>query len=186
MVGIDEVGRGSWAGPLLVVAARATSELPAGLTDSKLLTKVQREEVFDLLSNCCEFGEGWVTAVEIDKRGLAGGLKLGVSRALKALMTSFDEEIIFDGAINYISKEFLKARCIVGADATVPVVSAASIYAKVIRDGFMKELGLKYPAYGFENHVGYGTKTHQTALRNHGVLKDIHRTSYNPIKVLGT
>ena len=85
MVGVDEVGRGCWAGPLLVVAARAHSGLPDSLTDSKLLSKKQRELILNLLSNCCNFGEGWVKVDEIDTLGLANALKLGVSRALESL-----------------------------------------------------------------------------------------------------
>lgn len=184
VVGVDEVGRGCWAGPLLVVAARAYDKLPSGLQDSKLLTRSQREEMLNKLSICCNFGEGWVKASEIDKHGLAKALKLGVARALKDLGVQAHEKIIIDGSANYIPKKFSNSECLVEADNLVPEVSAASIYAKVTRDRFMMQLGKKYPAYKFENHVGYGTKAHMLALKSYGALKYIHRYSYMPIAEL--
>ena len=184
IVGIDEVGRGCWAGPLLVVAARASGKLPPDLKDSKLLSKRRREELLDLLSIYCSFGEGWVKAVEIDRYGLAKALKLGVKRALAGLGTETDEEIIMDGKINYLPKKYTNGRAVVGADNLVPIVSAASIYAKVTRDRFMAELGIRHPLYKFEQHVGYGTKAHMLALKNHGAIKYVHRRSYAPIAEL--
>jgi ribonuclease HII len=184
MVGIDEVGRGCWAGPMLVVAARNIGELPKGLTDSKLLSKKKREEILSLLSDCCDFGEGWVTAVEIDTKGLAAGLKLGVARALKVINAKTDEEIIMDGSVNYVGSGFINTKCIIDADLNIPLVSAASIYAKVTRDKFMANLSQQHPNYGFEKHVGYGTKLHKLALEELGILNGIHRTSFKPIKTL--
>jgi ribonuclease HII len=184
MVGIDEVGRGCWAGPLLVVAARQIDDLPDGLTDSKLLNKLQRETIFKLLKSKVQFGEGWASVAEIDKKGLADALRLGVSRALNALGVSRDEEIVFDGSVNYVGKKFTNTKCIVAADLTIPIVSAASIYAKVTRDNFMAELGLKHPAYAFEKHVGYGTKVHKSALQQSGIIEGIHRVSFKPVAEL--
>lgn len=181
MVGVDEVGRGCWAGPLLVVAARLVGEFPDGLTDSKLLSRAQREAIFQLLTTNFQFGEGWVTPAEIDQLGLANTLRLGVARALKSLKVLLDEEIIMDGKVNYCGARFINAKCVVDADIHVPIVSAASIYAKVTRDKFMRELALKHPDYGFQNHVGYGTKAHQLALQNFGIIKDVHRASFKPI-----
>lgn len=181
MVGVDEVGRGCWAGPLLVVAARATDDLPKGLKDSKLLSRKQREEILDLLSICCEFGEGWVRAAEIDEHGLAAALRLGVSRALRKLGAEVNEEIIMDGKINYLPKKFIKGKVLVSADNLVPIVSAASVYAKVARDKYMSELAKKHPQYYFEKHVGYGTKAHIDALNLYGAIKSVHRFSYAPI-----
>lgn len=186
MVGIDEVGRGCLAGPLLVVAARAGTELPDGLRDSKLMSRKQRLEMLERLSNCCEFAEGWVKAVEIDKYGLARALKLGVKRALSGLNASISDEIIMDGKVSYIPKKFHQARCIIDADNLVPIVSAASIYAKVTRDNFMIALARKYPAYKFEKHVGYGTAEHLRALNSYGVIRFVHRSSYLPITRLIT
>lgn len=181
IVGVDEVGRGCWAGPLLVVAARPTAVLPPGLKDSKLLSKAQREQILNLLSICCEFGEGWVSPAEIDKVGLAQALKLGVKRALNKLRAEISDEIIMDGKINYLPKKYTNGRALVGADNLVPVVSAASIHAKVTRDKFMTKLARSYPGYNFDRHVGYGTKSHISALEVYGAIKTIHRFSYAPI-----
>lgn len=184
LIGVDEVGRGSLAGPLLVVAARTTAELPAGLKDSKLLSKRQREEILNKLSICCDFGEGWVSAAQIDRIGLAESLRLGVSRALKNINAQADEEIILDGNVNYLAKEFTNGSVMVGADNLVPIVSAASIYAKVTRDLYMAGLAQKYPLYHFESHVGYGTKAHIEALAAYGAIESVHRVSYAPVAKL--
>lgn len=186
MIGVDEVGRGCWAGPLLVVAARAINDLPAGLKDSKVMTKLQREKILDLLSNSCEFGEGWVTAAEIDELGLGDAMRLGVAKALNGLKAGADEEIILDGKANYIPAEFKNGKCIIDADALIPLVSAAGIYAKVRRDTYMSKLKKLHPAYGFENHVGYGTAAHRAAIEAHGIIKDLHRLSLKPIQLLST
>ncbi|HSX18017.1 MAG TPA: ribonuclease HII [Candidatus Saccharimonadales bacterium] len=181
MVGVDEVGRGCLAGPLLVVAARAKTELPSGLRDSKLLSRKQRLEVLERLSNCCDFAEGWVKAVEIDNYGLSKALRLGVKRALNGLRTDTAEEIIMDGKVSYIPKKFIKARTLIDADNLIPVVSAASVYAKVTRDNYMFELAKKHPNYKFQNHVGYGTAEHLKALSSFGVIKFVHRSSFMPV-----
>lgn len=181
MIGVDEVGRGCLAGPLLVVAARATGKLPAGLKDSKLLSKKQREKILDLLSICCEFGEGWVECSEIDKYGLSKALTLGGRRALEQLGAAADEEIILDGKFNYLPPMHKNTKAVVKADNTIQLVSAASIYAKVTRDRYMLELAKKHPGYHFENHVGYGTKAHMLALQERGALKYVHRYSFAPI-----
>lgn len=184
MIGIDEVGRGCWAGPLLVVAARQTGPLPENLHDSKQMTKRQRNAVYGLLSDVCYFGEGWVSVREIDKNGLAHALKLGVKRALNNLPADPNEEVILDGKVNYLPKRYINGRCQIGADNLVPIVSAASVYAKVTRDRFMVELAKKYPLYYFEKHVGYGTKKHLEALDEYGPLQKIHRYSFQPISML--
>jgi ribonuclease HII len=181
MVGVDEVGRGCLAGPLLVVAARANSELPPGLKDSKLLSRKQRTEILNKLSICCNFGEGWVKCSEIDRYGLSKALKLGARRALGDLGVGVDEEIVLDGKFNYLPRKYTHSSAVVGADNLVSVVSAASIYAKVTRDNFMFELARKHPGYFFEDHVGYGTKAHMLALAERGALKYIHRQSFSPV-----
>jgi len=184
MVGVDEVGRGCLAGPLLVVAARPISQLPAGLADSKLLSRAKREEFFELLIQTCEFGEGWVRPAEINQRGLTGAMRLGVKRALKQLKVDYREEIIMDGPINYFSGGYRRVNCLIDADELVPLVSAASIYAKVKRDRYMIALAQKHPRYGFDSHVGYSTKQHLKALKKFGYLKTVHRRFFAPVYAL--
>lgn len=184
MVGVDEVGRGCLAGPLLVVAARRKFELPPGLRDSKAMTRVQRQRILNMLSDCCDFGEGWVRPVEINQRGLAGAMRLGIKRALKQLHVSYKEEIIMDGPVNYFSSRYRNIKCLIDADAIIPLVSAASIYAKVKRDRYMADLARRHPKYGFDSHVGYGTPEHLAALNKFGYLKTVHRRFFAPIYAL--
>lgn len=183
MIGIDEVGRGCWAGPLLVVAARMVTGLPSGLADSKILTRKKRESLFHDISLACDIGEGWVNASEIDGLGLTRAMQLAVERALLSLRALPNEEIIMDGNINYCSTKFIDVKAIIRADAGYPVVSAASIYAKVLRDQYMSEQAKKYPAYSFEKHVGYGTAAHIAALKLHGIC-ELHRLSYKPVRAI--
>lgn len=185
MIGVDEVGRGCLAGPLLVVAARQKLSLPPGLADSKVLSKKNRQQLLDLLIGSCDFGEGWVSPQEIDKRGLSSAMRLGVKRALKNIGALVEERIIMDGPHNYSPKSFKNIMCVIDADATIALVSAASIYAKVKRDHFMLKLALKHPSYGFDKHVGYGTPQHLQALQDFGPLK-FHRRSCGPIYKLKT
>jgi ribonuclease HII len=180
MIGIDEVGRGAWAGPLLVVAARDIGLLPEGLNDSKVLSKAKREKIMPLIQQSCDLGEGWVTAKEVDTIGLTAAMELAVSRALQALSALPHEQIIMDGHINYCSSDYTNVTAVIDADASYPIVSAASIYAKVIRDNHMTELAQTIPGYGFEKHVGYGTKLHMEGLARLGVSQ-VHRLSYKPV-----
>ncbi len=179
------MGRGCLAGPLLVVAARENGPLPEGLRDSKIMTRKQRSEILDLLSICCSFGEGWVMPDEIDNHGLAQSMRLGVDRALISLGALSVDEVILDGNVNYLPEKFINFQCLVDGDALVPIVSAASVYAKATRDNFMIELAKKHTAYGFEKHVGYLTSQHRAAIKNYGPLKGVHRMSFQPLKAIG-
>jgi ribonuclease HII len=186
-VGIDEVGRGCWAGPLVAAAAvlpenyRMFESLPK-LRDSKKLSKSQRK-IADLWlrRNLSSFGIGWVWPKEIDELGLTESVRLAFSRALEGIAIEYDE-LILDGNINYF-KDNPKSKAIIKADDSVPCVSAASIIAKVARDTYMTGLGESYACYAFDKHVGYGTVAHITALKKYGV-SDIHRLSYKPVRAL--
>jgi ribonuclease HII len=180
-VGVDEVGRGCWAGPL--VACAVILDKPVnGLKDSKLLTKKQRIEYCGKIKKAALYlGVGWVEPKEIDELGLSEATSLAMQRAIEKLDIDYDE-IIVDGNINYL-KAYPKSRAVIKADNTVPCVSAASIVAKVERDSFMENIASEYPMYSFELHVGYGTKLHLDMLKLHGVSK-IHRLSYKPIKLI--
>lgn len=184
LIGVDEVGRGCWAGPLLVVAARANAKLPAGLKDSKLLSKRKRQQFYDELIGVCEFGEGWVSPKEIDEIGLGKALYLAGSRALADINAMDSEPIILDGAYNYLPAKFTSVKYFPKADNLQPVVSAASIYAKVLRDKHMADLAIQYPGYNFDAHVGYGTKSHIEAIKLMGAIKTVHRFSFAPLAEL--
>ena len=182
MIGIDEVGRGCWAGPLLVVAVRQRGQLPTEMDDSKKLSKRKREKLsLELQNYPCDIGEGWVTSAEIDSVGLSNAMRLGVSRALQAIDALPNESIIMDGAFNYCEDKYSSVRCIIKADALHPVVSAASIWAKVARDTYMSNQAKLYAGYGFEFHVGYGTSQHIDALKTLGTTP-LHRLSYKPVR----
>lgn len=181
-IGVDEVGRGCWAGPLLVVAARVRTGLPDGLKDSKLMTRQQRLKLLSTLNVCCEFGEGWVSALEIDELGLSEALRQGVKRALDSLKVVDDEAIIIDGKINYCPSKYRQVICQVSADRDVTLVSAAAIYAKETRDLYMRKLNKRYPGYGFDKHVGYGTELHKLMLKKLGAIPGVHRHSFKPVK----
>lgn len=180
LVGIDEVGRGAWAGPLVVVAAKQIKKLPVGLKDSKLLTKNRREALLPKIIDSCQLGLGWIEPTEIDTFGLSGAMKLCVDRALKNLGVNLEDAIVMDGNVNYCPPEFTNVTTVVRADSLFPVVSAASIFAKVTRDNYMKRISLDFPGYGFDKHVGYGTRLHLEMLKKHGRCSQ-HRVSFKPV-----
>lgn len=186
MIGVDEVGRGCLAGPLLVVAARQREVLPKGLKDSKQLNSTQRLALYKLLVKTCDFGEGWVKASEIDKQGLSAALRLGASRALRSLEPSVKTKMIIDGKVNYVPKKYSNCHALVRADQKIEIVMAASIYAKVSRDLYMQKLAKTHPDYGFAANVGYGTLAHFEALKKFGALKHVHRLSFAPLNTQTT
>lgn len=180
-VGIDEVGRGCWAGPL-VAGAVILGPTMRGLRDSKQLIKADRQRLaVRIRAKALAFGLGWVSPAEIDELGMTGATSLAMRRAVDQLTVEYDE-IIIDGIINYLPEE-PKARAVVKADSSVKAVGAASIIAKVARDDYMTKIAEDYPAYGFDSHVGYGTALHRERLRLHGV-SDLHRRSFKPIQAL--
>lgn len=180
-IGIDEVGRGCWAGPLVAGAVMLAYPID-GLADSKQLTRRERERLSNLIyDSALAIGLGWVTPAEIDSNGLTWAVQTAMSRAMAAIQLTYDE-VIIDGHINYLPHE-PTARAIIKADATVPAVSAASIVAKVARDNYMRQLPARYQTYGFDKHVGYGTALHRTQLQLHGV-SDLHRRSFKPVRRL--
>lgn len=186
ILGIDEVGRGPWAGPLVIGAVVLPDGLSiAELADSKKLSAKKRVELDALIrQQALGYGLGWVQAEELDSVGLSAALRLATIRAVEAVKVPY-HEIIIDGTINFL-KDTSKGQYVTTmakADALVPAVSAASIIAKVARDAFMSEQDTLYPEYGFSKHVGYGTAAHQKALELYGVTP-LHRRSFAPIKKL--
>ena len=189
ILGIDEVGRGPLAGPLVVGAVILPEEKPEwakDLRDSKKLSAKKREELSAvILAEAPAYGLGWVTAAEIDEIGISEALKLATSRAVKSvqrLHVAFSE-IVIDGKVNFLKGTSLEnyVSTMPKADDLIKEVSAASIIAKVARDQYMYELGEKCPEYGFEKHVGYGTVKHMAAIKEFGVTPE-HRKSFEPIK----
>lgn len=182
ILGIDEVGRGPWAGPLVVGAVVLGDAEIEGLTDSKKLTKKKRDALDILIrEKASGFGLGWVPAEEIDEIGLSAALRLATIRAVEQVKTPYNE-IIIDGTINFL-KETSKGKYVTTlpkADLLIQSVSAASIIAKVARDNYMALQDTIYPGYGFTSHVGYGTATHRTAIEKIGVTP-LHRLSFAPL-----
>ena len=182
ILGIDEAGRGPWAGPLVVGAAILGGKQIDGLTDSKKLSKKRREELYDIIKNeAVATATGWVSASELDKVGMSNALRLATRRAVEQINVSYSE-IIIDGIVNFLS-DTGKGRYVQTmkkADLLVPSVSAASILAKVERDRFMAEQDGLYPGYAFGSHAGYGTAKHREAIDKLGVTP-LHRLSFAPL-----
>lgn len=179
ILGVDEVGRGCLAGPLVAGAVILHAPI-SGLRDSKKLTKQQRTELDGIIrAKAMAFGLGWVSVEELDAVGLTQAVRLAMRRAVAAVMAPY-QQIIIDGNYNFL-RDHPKSSCLVKADDTVPAVSAASILAKVARDTYMAKAAAHYPHYSFERHVGYGTRAHIEALRTHGACA-LHRRSFAPIK----
>jgi len=185
-VGIDEVGRGPLAGPITLCALCVKNDFDfvnfAGIKDSKKLSPQKREEWFEKISKLCTDGQvsfalSSVDADEIDSMGLTHCIKKAIRNILSELKLDPQKtEVRLDGSL-YAPKEFIFQKTIIKGDEKEPVISAASIVAKVTRDKMMVKFAEKYPEYGFEKHKGYGTPMHQKAIRAYG-LTPIHRRSF--------
>ncbi len=182
IIGIDEVGRGCWAGPLVASAVGFSATIPEGLNDSKKLSAKKRALLAGQITDATKYlGLGWVWPMEINEIGLTESVRLAMQRAYDALSDhSSESEIIIDGNINYLAG-IAGTRAVIKADGSLAEASAASIIAKVARDSYMYEIAKRYPDYGFDSHVGYGTRQHIEALELYGVLP-IHRVNYKPIQ----
>ena len=187
MIGVDEAGRGSWAGPLLAVAVRLRTDWSErGLADSKQLSPLRRIRLAEALSASGEdIAYGWVDPQEIDRHGLSWAQVKAMQQAVEQLKPLAGEPIIVDGSINYLAEIYSRSRAVVKADGKYPAVMAASILAKVVRDKRMTELDRQYPQYGFAAHKGYGTAAHRASLLADGPCA-CHRHSYRPVRELST
>lgn len=182
IVGIDEVGRGPWAGPLVFGAVVLGGAEITGLTDSKKLSKKSREMLnAEILATSAATGLGWVSASELDVLGMREALKVACRRALESINVPY-QQIILDGTVNFLSDtgKGPYVTTMAKADLLVPSVSAASIIAKVARDKYMAEQDEVYPGYGFGTHAGYGTAAHRDAIERLGVTP-LHRLSFAPL-----
>ena len=204
ILGIDEVGRGPWAGPLVIGACVlnprydendrpiAAENWQEALKDSKKLSRSRRAELDPIIrERSLAYGLGWVLVDELNEIGLVEGLRLAAYRAVKDLVKTFPDvefdEIIIDGNTNFLEDtEYADmVTTVIKADDQIKEVSAASIIAKVAHDEYMFDLAEEYPEYGFENHVGYGTPQHAEMLEHYGVCPE-HRLFLRPVaKVAG-
>lgn len=181
VAGIDEAGRGPWAGPVVAAAVVLNPEaIPDGIADSKALTEDSREDVATQIMEHADFGVGIADVTRIDRDNILAATMWAMGEAVAQLPTLPDLALI-DG--NRAPQLACRARTIVKGDATCLSIAAASIVAKVTRDRIMRDLGKAFPAYGFAQHKGYGTPQHQQALASHGVSPH-HRRSFKPIRLL--
>lgn len=189
ILGIDEVGRGPWAGPLVVGAVILGGAEIDGLDDSKKLTKKRREALdVEIREKAAAWALGWVSAQELDDIGMSEALRLATRRAVEQIQAQCRQqnlafsEIIIDGKVNFLRGTALEkfVATIPKADGLIPSVSAASIIAKVARDQFMAEQDAVYPGYGFKSNAGYGVAKHRAAIERLGVTP-LHRLSFAPL-----
>jgi ribonuclease HII len=182
VAGIDEVGRGCWAGPVVAAAVILPPRLRLpGVTDSKLLSHARRVEFARLIKrHALAVGIGWVAAAELDDHGLTWAVRESGLRALAGMATRYDA-VLLDGNHNYL-RDHCHAQTIIKGDQLSLSIAAASIVAKVARDHYMIRLAYSVPGYGFERHKGYGTPDHRRALADLGPSR-YHRRSWAPLAV---
>lgn len=181
IAGIDEAGRGPLAGPVAIAAVVLDpARTIDGLDDSKKLGEAAREALFPRITECAlAWRIEFVERDEIDRLNILQATLTGMRRALTALDPMADA-VRIDG--NTLPRDLpCPAQAVVGGDASVPAIMAASILAKVARDARMRELHLRYPAYGFDRHKGYPSPEHLAALRAHGPCPE-HRRTYAPVR----
>ncbi|MDP3258480.1 ribonuclease HII [Bosea sp. (in: a-proteobacteria)] len=180
LAGVDEVGRGPLAGPVVAAAVILDPQaVPDGLDDSKNLTPARREELFALIAgSALAIGIASATAAEIDAINIRQATLLAMRRAVAALALQ-PACVLVDG--NDPPKLGCPCDCVIGGDAQIASIAAASIVAKVTRDAMMARLCARYPAYGFSLHAGYGTPRHRAAIQAHGPCPE-HRYSFAPVK----
>ena len=176
--GIDEVGRGSWAGPLVAAAVILPKNfrIPKVFGDSKQLKPKLREETSIYIQNCAiSYSISEIPVNVINKIGVGAATHMAFRAVIKNLKTKVDFALIDAFYIKHFSKK--KQLAIVKGDEKCASIAAASIIAKVYRDKLMQKMDITYPSYGFFSHKGYGTKLHQEAIKKLGFSK-IHRTNY--------
>jgi len=178
VVGVDEVGRGAWAGPLMVGAAVLPSDRRVnGVRDSKMLTEAERERLFDRVAGwCIAWAVGAATHVECDELGMAEAQRLAARRAIDALGTPIDAAIL-DGKWNFLAGTVEHVRREVKADARCLPAAAASILAKVTRDRIMRAEAEHYPHWAFDTNKGYPCPVHKATLAHLGPSA-IHRRTW--------
>ncbi len=180
VIGIDEVGRGSWAGPLTVGAALLPQDRRIYMIrDSKMLSEPERERMFDRLADWCQWSVGHASCEEIDRLGMSEALRLAAGRALSSLPTP--DCLLVDGNHNFTDEETVET--VVKGDQKSLSIATASILAKVTRDRIMRAKAETYPVYDFGRNKGYPSETHKSALRRHGP-SPIHRVSWSFMRTM--
>jgi ribonuclease HII len=189
VIGVDEAGRGPLAGPVVAAAVVLCKPRPAGLDDSKKLTRERRAALEASIKRRCRWAVGVVDVGEIEQLNIFGATMLAMTLAVQALCAQFEDlprEVLVDGNLTPAGRRpewCWNARAIVGGDAIEPCISAASIIAKEHRDRLMRDLASAHPHYGWERNAGYGTPEHLAALRRHGPT-DHHRRGFAPVAQL--
>lgn len=182
VAGVDEAGRGPWAGPVVAAAVILPTSLPEslekGIDDSKKLPARHREQLFEILRGCAEIGVGAASVVEIDRCNVLAATHLAMRRAVQRLRREPAFALI-DGNSSPASLR-CPACAVVKGDSLSLSIAAASIVAKVTRDRIMGTLACRYPAYGWERNAGYGTREHQEGLLAAGVTSH-HRRTFAPV-----
>ena len=187
IIGVDEAGRGPLVGSVIAAAVAFPENFYLeGLTDSKKLTEKKRESFYSQITQQCYWSVGEASSIEIDQINILQATMLAMKRAINNLQLELsisdnDDQfkVLVDGNQ---CPDVDNCQAIVKGDLIEPVISAASVIAKVTRDRQMKELDLHYPNYGFLKHKGYGTKEHLEALSKFGPIKGHHRNSFAPMK----
>lgn len=181
VAGIDEAGRGPWAGPVIAAAVILDpARLPRGLDDSKKLSAARRERLFGELAGAALIGIGAASVEEIERRNILQATFLAMRRALERLAVR-PVHVLVDG--NRAPDFGLSTETVIDGDALSLSIAAASIVAKVTRDRIMTRLARRYAAYGWSSNMGYGTAEHQAALKDVGASAH-HRRGFAPIRRL--
>lgn len=179
VAGVDEVGRGPLAGPVMAAAVVLDlARLPEGLTDSKALSAARRRQLAGEIHASCAVGMGLASVEEIDAINICEAAHLAMCRALAALPARPDFALIDGNALP--AGLPCPGEAVIKGDARALSIAAASIVAKVARDALMVDLGQHFPGYGWEKNAGYGTKAHLQALQDLGVTPH-HRRSFRPV-----
>lgn len=181
IAGVDEAGRGPWAGPVVAAAVILDPDhIPAGIADSKVLMPEEREAIFPRIMATARVGVGIASVDRIDRDNILNATLWAMSEAVKALPER-PRLALIDG--NKAPRLSCETRTLVRGDSVCLSIAAASIIAKVTRDRLMVALGRELPHYGFERHKGYGTAEHQWALTTHGATHH-HRRSFRPVQLV--
>lgn len=182
MAGVDEAGRGPWAGPVLAAAVILPDDLPGlladGLDDSKRLAARRRSELLSALARCAEIGVGAASVAEIDRLNILAATHLAMCRAVSALARAPSMALVDGDTLPRALP--CPGRAVVRGDGASLSVAAASVVAKVTRDRIMARLAPRYPAFGWNRNAGYGTRAHREALEGFGVTPH-HRRSFAPV-----